>query len=1047
MRIFEKIKKSFAEIREKYSQARISGQRLFIVESLLAAALLIALLRLAHMQVFPHSAYNRFYLDNFESEPFYAQNKGTISDRNGLLLVADDFRADIKISTSALEMSEERGFKAGAGVYALSYSQRKKCARIDKKHGEKNFEPAGFSFKGGFSSQQNYKPDCNILEQENADNRMIFINSFMEEHPSVFSEKRHKPASDGSYYKNLDISEFEQLQQELGKIREIRDLINGFKFDFPTGTLQNICRRAKMSDIKNISVGSIKIPDSEKAALTNDELREYESSNNMPLDEYCIQNKNSFNENIRIGLILSEVYEKNRFSPQILQKLESELSEEDKKSLSDLDKKILEERKEHKYYCSNGYESLLCRRLYEHNLDRISEFIYENKAHFANVGEISKKLQASKKIFPQSKEKIPTDINEQLRGKLSSISWGVSDFIGYVISVLKLQEDYQRKIYFKKENGNNYLIINKKKARIPGYSDKARKLSGTALAKAKDNIYRNFAFEINQLWTGAGQKALLNIAEQDYVALASLKPEIFHKILPEVRYLGGTYFLDGLEFEKNEHARSVLPGSSFYSEPIPSQAETNPEDLILAQLLGLGENAGAGIEKKYADALASRDRSGIENIQLTIDLRLQNLAEIMLRRRGDEIGAERGFAIVQKTDTGEIIAAASYNPEWKPGFAVEMLNFIYQPGSTFKPFTVAFALESGLVKPNASYDLKSLYARAKKSSDRKAAKAWNKISDDHALQDGQYTLKDIIAASSNIGTSYIAWQLWDKSVSINKGEWKKGQDYMKYMRSAFGLGTKTGLGEELGSKESPGNLVPWGSKPNDPANLTDYLKDAYGQGPIDLTPIQLITAYSALLNGGMLYKPQLIRSIKYRSGKTDEMQPVIRTAGLLSPETLSLVKDYLKAVFEIRKSPGLKQPLRGTGAGYAIKGFEWGGKTGTADKLINGQKMLAACPPSSKEKSCNPNRASFVGFLPYENPEYVILVMFDESEKAAKEKGLHPSGAAAAGPVLKRLAEEIISIEGYSVAGTGGPEKSGAEKASGSENLSALGSTKKAGEK
>jgi cell division protein FtsI/penicillin-binding protein 2 len=180
-----------------------------------------------------------------------------------------------------------------------------------------------------------------------------------------------------------------------------------------------------------------------------------------------------------------------------------------------------------------------------------------------------------------------------------------------------------------------------------------------------------------------------------------------------------------------------------------------------------------------------------------------------------------------------------------------------------------------------------------------------------------------------------------------------------------------------------------------------------------------VSAYSALLNGGTLYEPYIISSVEYRNGTRIDRSPEAKREKLFSPATLSAVREYMKAVFETRKSAGLPEAVRGTGAAYAIKGFEWGGKTGTADKLVKGQKITASCPKSSKERVCNPNRASFIGFLPYEKPEYVILVMFDESEKAAREKGIHPSGAGACGTILKRMAEEIINIEGYTYINSG----------------------------
>ena len=1011
--ILNKIK----QIKENYQKAGLIGRRLFIIESALGLALAAALIRLFFMQLLPHASYERFYRENFLPEEVNEQPRGTISDRNGIMLVSDDFRADINISTSSLSR--------------LTYQQRKKCARTGSGHGEKVFETAGYSFKDGkIIKQLEYRPDCAWTEAKNLRSRSYFADKFRRENHEVFAETRCSASN--MRCRNLNIMEYQDIQRQLKNLREYREMINGFKFDFPSGTLNNLCLDAAYGDsaadksfkqnISSITAAEIKISKREKNAMRGEELKNYERDGNLTLAEYC--RKYPQGNYINVGLVLSEIYEKNRFTPQLLNDLYENLSEEEKKKLEgtggvkNTDKKILEEKDYDKYYCADGYDSLLCKKLYEYNLNRIAGFFETNKKYFDNADKIIEEIKSKSEVYPGGKAKVYTVMKERFKGRLAAFGWGISDVTSYIISVLKLKEDFQRKTRFIDEKdektgiNKTYLVVNKKKARQPsGFSGNPLKgLSGTALVKAKDAVYREFAAELNDMFVSAGQPEPLDKNEKDYIHLAAVKPEIFHALLPDIRYLGGVYSPEGMEFEIDRHARSYSMGTAISSSPLPPQAKIMQEDYILAPLLGQADGAGAGIDKLYAEALASdNSRSGIADIKLTIDSRIQNLSEMLLRRRGEELGAERGFLLVQKVNTGELVAAASYNPEWKPGFAVEMLNFNYQPGSTFKPFTVAIALESGIVKDSSRFNLKKAYEDGKNSKDRKAARAWNKISDDHALQSGTYSLKDIIAASSNIGTARVAELLWDKPVP-KAG--KKGQFYMKEMRAALGIGEKTGLGEQIGSGESRGNLAPKGAKENE-INYMDYLKDAYGQGPIDLTPVQLITAYSALLNGGTLYEPQIISSVEYRNGSRIVREPEIRREKIFSTETLALVKEYMKAVFETRKSEGLAEAVRGTGAAYAIKNFEWGGKTGTADKLVKGKKITAACPKSSKERVCNPNRASIVGFLPYEKPEYVILVMFDESEKAAREKGIHPSGAGAGGAILKRMAEEIINIEGY----------------------------------
>ena len=745
------------------------------------------------------------------------------------------------------------------------------------------------------------------------------------------------------------------------------------------------------------------------------------------------------------------------------------------------------------------------------------------------------------------------------------MDWWNKDFVDYVLfkirnfSSVKQGTEFSRKVSIKNKNDVAFVVINKKMARYfySIFNDK-KMMYGTAKAKAQDDLYRDYAISLNEVLKKNGVSRLLDENEKDYVELVTIPTNSFYALLPQIAMFGKTFFTDGIEFETDRHYRSIVAGTPVYqtaksikeadkvrqknplgtrarllaykeAQPlakgeqpkdyVPSLTETRPEDYILAQIIGADSRSYGGIFNCYFPKNPSDMRRGemdsrVSKVQLTIDSHLQNFVEMKLRERGKEIGAEKGIALVQDVNSGELLAAATYNPEWLNGNPLDMLTFSYQPGSTFKPLSVAIALESGLVRETDLFDIQNEHKEHTDpygcGKDAKKKSEWCKISDDHPMPAGKANMAEIIAASSNLGTSLIADRLWDKEINDpskiagtpwDSSEYKPlGQQYAEYMRSLFGIGSKTGLGQDLCVSESAGRNISLERKQNSNAtyNYLDYLKDSYGQGPVEVTPVQLISAYSALVNGGTLYKPQIVKEIQYSNGQTDVIKPQKVMENIISQKTSDLVKGYMKSVFEenvgCKKdsngktscSTELSKSVQGTGRGYRINGFDWGGKTGTADKMAcpkgkicytyqcsdiedehEKEICMAACPknvgcnqskcaklypvdkdkknPANKEDrqicenmvssydfirifknkkegktvrarkrpdgftDVSPNRASFAGFLPYNDPKYAILVVFDESEWASEEESIHPQGAGAAGPVLQAIAKELIA--------------------------------------
>lgn len=1271
--------KGILKLIKKIKEAK--NKRLFYFELFCVLLLLITIGRLAWMQFSkPDVSYKDYFEQVFATQDF-DKIKGdteaaksetfwmgtTITDRNGSVIVADDFRAAVS-TTSAMEK--------------LSYRQIRNCAKDDE--GEK-------LFSGWF--EKNYKPSCNKLIEQNREKRLAFIDNFMKENDSIFGESaksRKRTKKDGSTsYIDLDISEYQQLQTNLAERKKIRDQIAGFKFDFylsssslKSNTLKEICLTNTWEDpYKNIKTGNIYIPDAEKDRWNDSEKDEYEKIKETKITDYC----SGKSEKVALGLVLTEIFENNKFTSEMIESIEKSLTSDERTKilegnnffdikrlkLNDADRELLTKRKDSevgqikdildgKTYRMDGvgktcsgefganYSSVFCKKMYERNLDSILEF-FKNKSQFKDFETIRKSIEQAKKTYPNDSLKVVLsnkDKAKNLKEALEADHKSIANLSDYLIFLVKSKPEdkknspYSRKAEVSVSSPTATLFLNKKQIRQFSLTKNfftgktyLKKLYGTAKAKAQDEQYREYVEKIKKAYDGVDIPE-----ERNYIPLAELDGKDFHALLPEISYFDGTYFMDGLEFEKNPRYRTVLAGTHFYKNEkkndkssIPEQYELKPQDYVLAQLLGIGtysvddkEHPGEskeypvnGIEKcylqenhdnqnnkgrKYLDSsiasavpsLKDYQDKEVLQVKLTIDSKLQNYAEMLLRKQGlENVKAEKGVAIVQNVNTGELLAVAAYNPNWRPGYSIDMLNFVYQPGSVMKPITIASLLDLGLkdISDGSSYKLDGKCDEFT-SNASPTKEIWKMIRDHgrdtcyqvkkdeyinkkNMYKDKLYSLEYIIAESSNFGTAYAANIIWDmNNVKDRKGNvWKTGQEYMKNMRSNFGFGVRTGMGASICAPELCGNNAPIdGDKvkntpaserskcgvfaSDNPINLVDYLKDAYGQGTTDVTPLQMVNAYSALVNGGTLYKPYIVKEVTFAEGTGSITVPIPSQTlhkDIISEATSKTIRKYMKAVFKY--GTGKSVLKNKNGKGFVLKDengeFLIGGKTGTADKygcpdgkicypyqcdfigdtkcadgmskeecydqklkkldtlgvskcpsgmskkdcFVLKQKSLAsicriskvspskeercdengkcpkkACDKLEKEqfkqqennqltadvkealkkendnflayckdndkkfseivrkinnekidkqgnltKTTRANRSSFIAFLPYDNPQYVIYVMYDESKDTAA--GGNRQGSGAAGPVIKELAEYIqenmLSAQGY----------------------------------
>ncbi|MEK7765991.1 MAG: penicillin-binding protein 2, partial [bacterium] len=316
--------------------------------------------------------------------------------------------------------------------------------------------------------------------------------------------------------------------------------------------------------------------------------------------------------------------------------------------------------------------------------------------------------------------------------------------------------------------------------------------------------------------------------------------------------------------------------------------------------------------------------SGGCDLALTIDAPLQAQAEDELEKAVTRSGAKGGMVLVQDPSTGELLALAA-NPGFNPNdlgrVPVSRLSgpavaAYFEPGSIFKLFTLAAALEAGQVGPDDRV-----------FCERGALTVADRVIHDHETEGyGWLTVAEVFSNSSNIGMAKI-------------GE-KIGRGTLYRIARDFGFGTRTGValpGETAGRLKSPSARDWYG---------TTTAMMSFGQ-EIGATALQIVTAYSAVANGGTLYEPLVIREIRGRDGRVVQRGSPSVVRRVIRPGTAATLRAMLEKVVQ-----------DGTGQKARVPGYRVAGKTGTAQKLEPGKGVRAY--------SSTRYTASFCGFIPAE---------------------------------------------------------------------------------
>ncbi len=418
---------------------------------------------------------------------------------------------------------------------------------------------------------------------------------------------------------------------------------------------------------------------------------------------------------------------------------------------------------------------------------------------------------------------------------------------------------------------------------------------------------------------------------------------------------------------------------------LPEKYRYYPAGELAAQVVGfasLGEKGGAGgygveasfdkdlrgqtgtlLQEKDASGrwipLSDRDIMHAENgdsFVLTLDRVIQYETEKILKESLEKYAADRATAIVMEPKTGKILSMASV-PQFDPNnyskvedyslFLNQAVSTAYEPGSIMKPLTMAIGIEDGKVSPTTEYTDTGAVVEAGYTIRNAEDKVY-----------GRSDMYKVLDESINTGVIYV-----EKLVG--------NRLFGEYLRR-FGFGERTNIALPA---ELPGNLR---NLQNDRATI-NFFTASFGQG-ITATPIQMVTAYAALANGGRLLKPAIVDKVIHADGSETLTEP-IEVRRVVSEETSRLMGQMLRSVV-----------VNGHGKRADVPGYLVGGKTGTAQVAKTGEKGYEE----------GVSIGSFVGYAPLNDPQFVVIVKLDNPKNV---EWAESSAAPTFGDIMKFLLE------------------------------------------
>ena len=373
-----------------------------------------------------------------------------------------------------------------------------------------------------------------------------------------------------------------------------------------------------------------------------------------------------------------------------------------------------------------------------------------------------------------------------------------------------------------------------------------------------------------------------------------------------------------------------------------------PFGKIASHILGYTDTEGngqSGIERGLNDDLKLGN-----DVYLSIDINLQYAIRNELKKIIKKFSADAGFSIVMDLTNGEIISLVSlpdFDPNKRETFKNQnMFNRIiegnYEMGSVIKPITVAMGIDMEIINPEMEFDV---------------SKPINGVTD-FEPHNGNYSVKEIVVNSSNIGTAKIAKKIGRKN-------------QIKFFKK---IGFNNKIDFEIKEAAKPlGNKHHWGEH--------ETMRIGYGYA-YSITPLHLISGYASIINQGKKISPTLIKNHKLTNNDK-----------IIKKETSKYITELLRAVVLETKVTGKK---------VEIEGYEIGGKTGTANILNDNGKYEEG-----------KNLTSFIGVLPTSNPKYIVLSSI-ENPKKSEGINYRLTGATVSAPLVKNIILRMIEILGIS---------------------------------
>lgn len=350
------------------------------------------------------------------------------------------------------------------------------------------------------------------------------------------------------------------------------------------------------------------------------------------------------------------------------------------------------------------------------------------------------------------------------------------------------------------------------------------------------------------------------------------------------------------------------------------------------------------------------------DVYTTIDVNIQDVAENALLKALVKNDASHGCVVLMEVKTGEIRAIANLT-RTDSGMYSERFNYALgyasDPGSTFKLASFLTAIDDDYVDLDDKFFV----------GNGECMYYDKKVKDSHPPKSSTLTVREIFETSSNVGTTQM----------ITKYYSKDPQKFVDKLWS-FNLGKPLGLG------------IPGEGKP-----FIKGVKDKTWSGPtlaqmsygyeVLVTPLQTLTLYNAIANGGKMVKPRFIKEITNKGLVVKKFAPEIIAEQIVKPSTVKKAKELMEGVVE-----------RGTGKGLNISAFKVAGKTGTAQMAVaKGGKITYGAEGEHIYQS------SFVGYFPAENPLYTCIIIINSPSKGVYYGGL------VSGPVFKEIAEKVYS--------------------------------------